>query len=101
MKEFILKHKDIFLKIKRRLNKIFKIEVIKYPTPELDRRIKLLKHYNIDVVLDVGANIGQYASELRNIGYSGRIISFEPTTAAFKKLEAFFRIKLLKVVKNK
>lgn len=52
----------------------------------MDRRIKLLKNFNIDVVIDVGANIGQYGSELRNIGYTGKIISFEPTSGAFLKL---------------
>lgn len=84
---FIQKNKSFFLKIKRNLNRIFKIEISQYPTPELNRRIKLFNYYNIDVVLDVGANIGQYGSELRNIGYKGRIISFEPTRKAFLKLE--------------
>ena len=75
------------MRVKRKFNSIFGIELIKYPTAELDRRIKLLNHYKIDVVLDVGANIGQFGSELRNIGFAGKIISFEPTSEAFKKLE--------------
>lgn len=87
MNQFIYKNKSFLLKIKRFFNSTFGIEIIKYPTPELDRRIKLLKNYNIDTVLDVGANIGQYGSELRNIGFNGKIISFEPTSDAFKKLE--------------
>lgn len=87
MNKFIYKNKSFLLKIKHFFNSTFGIEIIKYPTPELDRRIKLLKNYNIDTVLDVGANIGQYGSELRNIGFNGKIISFEPTSDAFKKLE--------------
>jgi FkbM family methyltransferase len=87
MNQFIYKNKSFLLKIKRFFNSTFGIEIIKYPTPELDRRIKLLKNYNIDTVLDVGANIGQYGSELRNIGFNGKIISFEPTSEAFKKLQ--------------
>lgn len=87
MNNFIYKNKSFLLKIKRAFNNSCGLEILKYPTPELDRRIKLLKNYNIDVILDVGANIGQYGSELRNIGYTGRIISFEPTSEAFSKLE--------------
>lgn len=86
MNNFIYKNKRFLLQIKRKFNAITGFEIIKYPTPELDRRIKLLQHYNIDVIIDVGANIGQYGSEMRNIGYKGRIISFEPTSEAFEKL---------------
>lgn len=86
MINFIYKHKSFFLKLKRKLNSTLGFEIIKYPTPELDRRIKLLKNNKITVVLDVGANIGQYGTELRSIGYKGRIISFEPTKDAYNKL---------------
>ncbi|MEL1246961.1 FkbM family methyltransferase [Flavobacterium helocola] len=87
MNNFIYKNKSFLLKIKRAINNTCGLEILKYPTPELDRRIKLLKNYNIDVIIDVGANIGQYGAELRNIGYQGKIISFEPTSEAFQKLQ--------------
>lgn len=87
MNDFIYKNKSLLLKLKRAFNNSCGMEILKYPTPELDRRIKLLKNFNIDVIIDVGANIGQYGSELRNIGYKGRIISFEPTSEAFEKLQ--------------
>lgn len=47
---------------------------------------KLINLYNIDLVLDVGANIGQFGSELREAGYKGKIISFEPTKECYEKL---------------
>lgn len=46
----------------------------------------LLNHLKIDHVLDVGANIGQYATGLRNLGYTGKITSFEPVEACFNEL---------------
>jgi FkbM family methyltransferase len=49
---------------------------------------QMLRRLHVDCVFDVGANVGQYASELRNLGYSGTILSFEPDPACFAALSA-------------
>lgn len=54
------------------------------------RRLRLkaiLEKYQINIVLDVGANEGQFAADLRHIDYKGRIVSFEPIASAFAVLK--------------
>jgi FkbM family methyltransferase len=52
------------------------------------RKIKLFQHNNIDIVLDIGANVGQFSQQIReDIGYTKKIISFEPLSSAFKILK--------------
>jgi len=45
-----------------------------------------LRQFQIDLIVDVGANEGQFASEIRYFGYSGRVVSFEPLSNAYIKL---------------
>lgn len=47
---------------------------------------QMLNNQEINLVLDVGANIGQFAGTLRQSGYPNRIISFEPQLAAYQQL---------------
>lgn len=49
--------------------------------------VDLLRTYEVDCVLDVGANKGQYARSLRKAGYTGHIISFEPVPETVEHLQ--------------
>jgi FkbM family methyltransferase len=45
-----------------------------------------VKDRSIDLVIDVGANVGQFGERLRAQGYRNRIISFEPLISEFRTL---------------
>lgn len=57
---------------------------------ELSRLRRLIATLGINCVLDVGANRGQFAQELRGIGYRGHIVSFEPVSREFALLSRHF-----------
>ena len=46
----------------------------------------VLRRLDVNVVLDVGANRGQFGRNLRILGYTGRIVSYEPVSANLDKL---------------
>jgi len=54
------------------------------------KRLQVFERSSITIVLDVGANKGGYTHELRDSGYTGRIVSFEPISEVFAALRAQF-----------
>lgn len=48
--------------------------------------VRTLIHFDINVLLDVGANSGQFAEKTIIYGYKKKIISFEPMSKAHKEL---------------
>ena len=53
---------------------------------ELTALRRFLERHRVNVVLDVGANEGQFAAKLRRLGFVGRIVSFEPDPRAYALL---------------
>jgi FkbM family methyltransferase len=56
-----------------------------YSSQKLRHR-KLFSLLGIDLLVDVGANVGQFATLCRTHGYRGSILSFEPSSAAHREL---------------
>lgn len=54
--------------------------------PDDARFMAMLAAHGVNLIFDIGANTGQFGEQLRNAGYGGRIVSFEPLTAARKLL---------------
>jgi len=65
-------------------------QIIPYPTNgyarSRDTMRMVLDGLSIDCVIDVGGNHGQFGDWLRDIGYKGWIVSFQPVRAPFEDL---------------
>ena len=58
------------------------------PRGEDFRRVRLMASRRITLLLDGGANVGQFALRTRTAGYDGRIVSFEPMRGAYYQLSS-------------
>ena len=72
----------------RRTAMVAGLRVVRFPPQDsLQGHLqKFLRRTRVNCVLDVGAHDGEYAEELREIGYKGRIVSFEPVQSSYEAL---------------
>ena len=63
--------------------------IVSHFTSEHERSIqRLLNLYRTDLVLDVGANTGQFAKSILKCGYRGAIESFEPLAREYQSIQS-------------
>ncbi len=73
----------------RKLANQLGIEITRFNSKGSDRArlARFLFSREVNLVFDVGANVGQYGKELRALGYRGRIVSFEPVSHTYSRLQ--------------
>ena len=72
---------------KRALRK-FGFDIRRYPQRDYELTLKtLIDQRGIELVVDVGANTGQFCQSLRAVEHRGDMVSFEPMQVAFAELE--------------
>lgn len=77
------------MKIHKELARLFGFELlhIRKEQPSLASHLgQLLRLLEVNCLIDVGANAGQYGRMLRKAGYRGRIASFEPVSTSCAEL---------------
>ncbi|MEF8701647.1 MAG: FkbM family methyltransferase [Candidatus Accumulibacter sp. UW26] len=64
-------------------------DIVRYPPlhSHSGRMRRIICFHKINTILDVGANEGQFGISMRELAYDGRIVSFEPLSSAYKRLE--------------
>jgi FkbM family methyltransferase len=72
----------------KRLIRRFGFDLCRYRPEASDdaKFMAMLATHRVNLILDVGANMGQFGRQTRNAGYGGRIVSFEPLASARKEL---------------
>lgn len=74
----------------RQVVRAFGFDIISYRRQDslVSHLRELIGDLEINCVIDVGAHYGDFGVMLREIGYAGRIVSYEPVQASFDRLAA-------------
>jgi FkbM family methyltransferase len=78
--------KKLAKKIVREALKLINLKLSFYDKSK-PRYIKAIDSLGINMIFDVGANSGQFALEVLQNGFRGKIVSFEPTSKIYETLQ--------------
>lgn len=81
---------NLFSKLIKKFLRLFGLKMSRIQHDDPHRIVSGLTAHRVNVVFDVGANTGQFAKSLREAGYSGKIVCFEPLLDAHEKLRNRF-----------
>jgi FkbM family methyltransferase len=73
----------------KRAAKILSLDIRRYSDRNIfpKRIVRFLSERHLNLVIDVGANRGQFGNTLYEHGFSGTLVSFEPIPLAYDKLK--------------
>lgn len=79
----------MLIRLLKKILRVLGIQAHRYrPKDTFEYSIRrLLDSLDVDLVIDVGANDGAYGRFLRNLGYRGAVLSFEPSSEARRALQ--------------
>ena len=73
--------------VKRSVRRLgFDLRRYRPSTSDVSQSMTMLSSHGVNLIFDVGANVGQTGRWLREAGYRGRIVSFEPLSSAYQQL---------------
>ena len=83
-----MKAPDFIAICRRQVNRLFNLDLVRVSGQyTLGAHVAtVIKQYEVDAIIDVGANEGAFGLQLRGLGYRGPIFSFEPVAGPFKVL---------------
>ena len=55
---------------------------------EFPQTMRLLAHHRIDLIADIGAHVGHWGERIYQMGYRGRMVSFEPLSWAHVAMQS-------------
>ncbi len=74
------------LKIIRKILILLGYSVTRYPSKSIKDLQSIIQYCKTDLILDAGANTGQFADWIQTFGYRGAIFSFEPMEKEYQIL---------------